>query len=146
MVRDYIIALMTKGGFSVAAIARMSGVAEATVRKVVNGETPDPRFETSARIITALGGSLDDAFSTKKEKAVEVNAVTELKSCYEIRIESLHERFNDMVERLNEFRQRETRTNRIIRMLAIAVAVLVLIIIALFAVDILIGTHGWVRY
>ena len=137
MVKDYLNTLKNKGNFKFAELSKMSGVPEATIRRIFSGDTPDARFDTVARIIVAMGGSMDDAFSTKKEKDIEANVVTELKSGFEIRIE-------DLRERLDEMREREAKAGRIIKALAITVAVLVAVIIVILGIAI--TSHGWVQY
>lgn len=137
MVKDYLNTLKNKGNFKFAELSKMSGVPEATIRRIFSGDTPDARFDTVARIIVAMGGSMDDAFSTKKEKDIEANVVTELKSGFEIRIEDLRERLDDM-------RERETKAGRIIKALAITVAALVAVIIVILGIAI--TSHGWVQY
>lgn len=146
MVRDYLNALKNKGNFTVTEVSKVSGVPEATIRRILSGETPDARFETVAKLVAAMGGSLDDAFSTKKEKDIEANVVTELKSGFEIRIESLRERLDDLRERIDEYREREAKAGRVIRILAITVAVLVAILVAILIFDLAVGAHGWVQY
>ena len=42
-----------------AEIAEVSEIPLATVTRIFNGQTPNPQFETIARITMALGGSLD---------------------------------------------------------------------------------------
>ena len=137
MVREYLNALKIKGNFTTAEVSKVSGVPEATIRRILSGETPDARFDTVAKLVAAMGGSLDDAFSTKKEKDIEANVVTELKSGYEIRIEDLRERLDDM-------REREAKAGRVIRVLAITVAALVAIIVVVLGIAI--TSHGWVQY
>ena len=137
MVKDYLNTLKNKGNFKFAELSKMSGVPEATIRRIFSGDTPDARFDTVARIIVAMGGSMDDAFSTKKEKDIEANVVTELKSGFEIRIEDLRERLDDM-------REREAKAGRIIKALAITVAALVAVIIVILGIAI--TSHGWVQY
>lgn len=146
MVRDYLNALKLKGNFTYTELSNLSSIPEATIRKILSGETPDPRFDTVAKLVAAMGGTLDDAFSTKKEKDIEVNVVTELKSNYEMRIEDLRERLADMRERLDEHRERVASAEREKKVLAIAVAALVAIIVAILVFDIAVGSHGWVQY
>lgn len=132
MVIDYLNILKNKGNFKFSELSNLSGIPETTIRKIFTGETPDPRFETVAKLVAAMGGSLDDAFSTKKEKNIEANVVTELKAAYDLRIENLREQL--------EFIKRDRK------ILGIIAGILVAVIIALFAFDIALGTHGWVRY
>ena len=130
MVRDYLNALKNKGNFTYAELSNLSSIPEATIRKIFTGETPDPRFDTVAKLVTAMGGTLDDAFSTKKEKVIEANVVTEFKAVYESRIESLHEQL--------EFVKRDRKVLGIITGILVAIIVVVL--------GIAITSHGWVQY
>ncbi|MBR6552723.1 MAG: helix-turn-helix transcriptional regulator [Clostridia bacterium] len=73
-------------------IANISGIPETTLRKIFSGETADPRFDTVAKIVTALGGSLDDVLDkTKKGEQLETNTIFSLKEVYEDRIKDLKE-------------------------------------------------------
>ena len=130
MVRDYLNALKNKGNFTYAELSNLSSIPEATIRKIFTGETPDPRFDTVAKLVAAMGGTLDDAFSTKKEKVIEANVVTEFKAVYESRIESLHEQL--------EFVKRDRKV------LGIITGVLVAIIVVILGIAI--TSHGWVQY
>lgn len=51
MVREYLTALKNKGNFSWSDLSGLSGLPDATIRKIFSGETADPRLET------AMGGS-----------------------------------------------------------------------------------------
>ena len=146
MLTNYLNTLKNKGNFKFAELSKLSGIPEVTIRKIFSGETPDPRFDTVAKLVAAMGGVLDDAFSTKKEKDIEANVVTELKSGFEIRIESLRERLDDLRERIDEYREREVKAGRVIKILAITVAVLVAVLIAILVFDLAVGAHGWVQY
>ena len=130
MVRDYLNALKNKGNFTYAELSNLSSIPEATIRKIFTGETPDPRFDTVAKLVAAMGGTLDDAFSTKKEKVIEANVVTEFKAVYESRIESLHEQL--------EFVKRDRKVLGIITGILVAIIVVIL--------GIAITSHGWVQY
>ena len=139
MVKDRLKDLKTKADISCAEWSNLSTVPEATIRKILSGETPDPRFDTIVKLVTCLGGSIDDIVGAKKGVEIESNAVMVLKEAYESRIEALRERLDDYKERL-------VATNRVLRILAISLAVLVGIIVGMFIFDIALGTHGWVQY
>ena len=139
MVKDRLKALKTKVDISCAEWSKLSTVPEATIRKILSGETPDPRFDTIVKLVTCLGGSIDDIVGMKKGVEIESNAVMVLKEAYESRIEALRERLDDYKERL-------VATTRVLRILAISLAVLVGIIVGMFIFDIALGTHGWVQY
>ena len=89
MVKNYLNALKTKGNFTYADISNLSGIPEATIRKIFTGETADPRFETIVKLIISMGGSLDEAIADKKEEELETNVIISLKEVYESRIEDI---------------------------------------------------------
>ena len=60
MVKNYLTSLKNKGNFSWSELSEMSGLPDATIRKIFSGETADPRFETVAKLVMAMGGSLDE--------------------------------------------------------------------------------------
>ena len=138
MVKDYLNTLKAKGKFTCADISKLSGIPEATVRKILSGETADPRFETIVKLVMCMGGSMDDIAGGKKEGEIENNAVMVLKDAYESRIEALRERLDD-VKKYAESLQRDKR------MLGIAVAVLIALIVGMFVFDIALDTNGWLQ-
>lgn len=132
MVKEYLNTLKNAGGYSWQDIANISGIPEATVRKVFSGETADPRFETIAKLVIAMGGDMNDAMDNKKKKEIEISSTITLKESCEMRLEDQKEYINSL------------KTDK--KMLGIAVASLVTIFIVLLIVDILLGTHGWINY
>ena len=140
MVKDYLNALKIKADITCAEWSNLSNVPEATIRKILSGETPDPRFETIVRLVTSVGGSLDDIVGGKKQSEIENSAVTVLKDAYEARIEALRERLAD-TKKYAESLHRDKR------MLAITIAVLIAIIVGTFVFDVFIfASHGWGKY
>ena len=139
MVKDYLNALKTKGNFTYSDIANLSGISEATVRKIFSGETADPRFETLAKLVISMGGSLDDIIKTHKEQEIESNAVMVLKEAYESRIEALRERIDDIKKYAESL-------NRDKKMLGVVVLALVILLVGLLVFDIALDSNGWLRY
>ena len=88
-IREYIAALMKAGDFSYEDAANLSGIPAQTVRNIVTGKTPDPRFGTVAKIIISLGGDLNEIVGYEKKKEIEVNSTVSLKETYEMRIADL---------------------------------------------------------
>lgn len=74
----------------------MSNVPEATIRKILTGETDDPRLETVIRLVASVGGSMDEIIGAKKEEKQEANAVLTLKEAYESRIADIKEHMNSL--------------------------------------------------
>ena len=139
MVKDYLNTLKIKGNFTYSDISRLSGIPEPTVRKIFSGETADPRFETLLKLVTSMGGSMDDIGGAKKESEIENNAVLVLKEAYEARIEALRERLADTKEYAESLRQDK-------RMLGIVVAILGVILVGLLVFDIALDSNGWLQY
>jgi predicted transcriptional regulator len=136
MVKDRLKSLQIKVGISCAEWSKVSAVPEATIRKILSGETPDPRFETVCKLTHSVGGSLDDIFGAKKETEVENNAVVVLKEAYESRIEALRERVEDLKNYAAALYNDK-------KALTIAVVILVTILVGLLVFDIALDTNGW---
>ena len=129
MVKDYLNALKTKANITCAEWSNLSDVPEATIRKILSGETPDPRFDTVMKLVTSVGGSMDEIGGVKKQAEIENSAVLVLKEAYESRIEALRERLAD-VKKYAESLKRDKIA------LAITVAVLVAVLVGVFIFDI----------
>lgn len=145
MVRDHLKALQIKAGISCAEWSKMSTVPEATIRKILSGETPDPRFDTIVKLVTSVGGSMEDIIGAKKESEIENKAVIVLKDTYEARIEALNERIEALRERNEDTKKYAESLRRDKITLAIVAGALMLVIIGLFVADISFGSLGWVR-
>ena len=138
MVKESLKALQAKVGITYSEWSNLSTVPEATIRKILSGETPDPRFDTILKLVTSVGGSMDDVIGAKKESDIENNAVMVLKEAYESRIEALRER----VEDLKKYAESLHRDKR---MLGLAVVVLAAILVGILIFDIALDTNGWIR-
>ena len=133
MVKDYLNQLKSNGKYTWNDIANISGIPETTLRKIFSGETADPRFDTVAKIVTALGGSLDDVLDkTKKGEQLETNTIFSLKEVYEDRIKDLKEHNASL---------KKDKT-----ILAIVTAILTIVLAGVLIADIFIAPHGWIQY
>ena len=139
MVKDYLNTLKTKGNFTYSDIAKLSGIPEATVRKIFSGETADPRFETLLKLVTSMGGSMDDIGGARKESEIENNAVLVLKEAYESRIEALRERIDD----IKKYAESLHRDRKILGFVVLALGIL---LVGLLVFDIALDSNGWLRY
>ena len=129
MVKDYLNQLKSNGKYTWNDIANISGIPETTLRKIFSGETADPRFDTVAKIVTALGGSLDDVLDkTKKGEQLETNTIFSLKEVYEDRIKDLKEHNASL---------KKDKT-----ILAIVAAILTIVLAGVLIADIFIASHG----
>ncbi len=132
MVKDYLMTLKNAGSYSWSDISTLSGIPEATVRKVFSGETPDPRFETIAKLVISMGGDMNDVINNNKKKEIEISSTISLKESCEMRLQDQQEYISSL--------------KRDKRILAITVAALMGIIVLMFILDICLGTHGWIKY
>lgn len=132
MVKDYLNTLKNAGGYTWQDIANISGIPEATIRKVFSGETADPRFETIAKLVIAMGGDMNDAMDNKKKKEIEINSTISLKESCEMRLD-------DQKEYIASLKNDK-------KILGIALAVLGGIVVLILVLDIVLASHGWIRY
>ena len=102
-VREYIVALMKAGDFSYEDAANISGTPVQTLRNIVTGKTPDPRFGTLAKIIVSLGGDLNEIIGYEKKKEIEVNSTVSLKETYELRIADITKAYEDRIADVKAF-------------------------------------------
>lgn len=129
--KEYLNTLKKAGNYSWADIANLSGIPEATVRKVFSGETADPRFETIAKLVIAMGGDMNDAIDNKKKKEIEISSTITLKESCEMRLE-------DQKEYIASLKNDK-------KILGIAVSVLVGVVVLLLVLDIILASHGWIQ-
>ena len=132
MVKDYLNTLKNAGGYTWQDIANISGIPEATIRKVFSGETADPRFETIAKLVIAMGGDMNDAMDNKKKKEIEISSTISLKESCEMRLD-------DQKEYIASLKNDK-------KILGIALAVLGGIVVLILVLDIVLASHGWIRY
>lgn len=136
MVKDYLISLKNKGNFSWNDLAEMSGLPDTTIRKIFSGETADPRFETVVKLVSAMGGSLDEINGKKDEDKIEMNAVLTLKENYELRIKEIKSSYNELIISLR-------RDKKYLTIILISLLIFLLIFIL---IDFLMGNVGWIKY
>lgn len=166
LVAEYLTTLRLKTGLTYEAIAEKSNRSESTVKNLCTGKTEDPRLDTVAPIVYAMGGSLDEMVNPDKSKdEMKETSVFALKDIYEHQLTTLREtneahihnirtHYEQHHEDLKENYEKRLADKR--EMIAslknanmvknIAIALLVSIFIALFIMEILHPEHGWLRY
>lgn len=100
--KEYILALKEAGNFTFEDIANLSGIPTQTVRNILSGKTPDARFGTITRLVTSLGGSLDELVGYEKKKEIEVNSMVSLKETYEMRIADIIKSYESRIEDIKD--------------------------------------------
>jgi transcriptional regulator with XRE-family HTH domain len=83
LVAKYLTALKEKSGLTYEAIAEKSGRSESTVKNLCSGKTEDPRLDTVAPVIYAVGGSIDEMYTGKSKDAVKEISISSIKEIYE---------------------------------------------------------------
>ena len=136
-------ALREERGLSNADIARLSGVPEQTVKRILNGTTPDPRFDTIAKITIALGGSLDIISGLRPE--TEIKPAGPIRKALSYSADLIGEKDTRITE-LKEELKRERRAKTIILCVAAAFMTLVVSLLTFLVFDILNGNLGFIRY
>ena len=143
---DYLSQLQTlkeDKGLTSADIAKLSGVPEQTVKRIFNGTTPDPRFDTIAKITIALGGSLDIISGLRPE--TDFKPSTPVRKALSASADLIGEKDVRIAE-LKEELKRERRAKTIILCCAAAFSVLFVSLLTFLIFDILNGNVGFIRY
>lgn len=92
IVAEYLSSLKTKTGLTYEAIAEKSKRSESTVKNLCLGKAEDPRIDTVAPVVYALGGSMDEMLNPKKSKdELKETSVIALKDSYEYQAQLLKE-------------------------------------------------------
>ena len=92
LVANYLTKLKKDTGLTYKSIGEMSGRSESTVKKLCEGNTEDPRLDTVAPIVYAMGGSLDEMLNPGKSKdSLKEVSVVSLKEAYEFQLAAMKE-------------------------------------------------------
>lgn len=83
LVAKYLTSLKEKSGLTIEAIAEKSQRSESTVKNLCSGKTEDPRLDTVAPVIYAMGGSIDEMYTGKGKDAVKEISISSIKEIYE---------------------------------------------------------------
>ena len=154
MIVNYLNALKTKGNFTYETVSNLSGVPESTVKNLFTGKTEDPRFETVAAIVLAMGGSLDAIYSAAKQEDVEANAVITITESCEHRMADMKEHYEQRLSEKDRYYERlfaeaERHIQTIMldkKWFRIGFAIAVIIFAMLCVAELLNPNLGWIRY
>ena len=136
---DYLSQLQTlkeDKGLTSADIAKLSGVPEQTVKRIFNGTTPDPRFDTIAKITISLGGSLDIISGLRPE--TDFKPSSPVKKALSASADLIGEKEAHILE-LKDALKRERRAKNIILCVAAAFIGVMLLLLMFLVFDVL---HG----
>ena len=101
LVANYLNALKKKTGLTYDAIATKSKRSESTVKNLCFGKVEDPRIDTVAPVVYALGGSMDEMLHPEKSKdELKETSVIALKDSYEYQATLLNETNEKHIENI----------------------------------------------
>lgn len=127
--KEYVSALMKEGNYTYEDAEMVSGIPASTIKKIVSGDTDDPRFSTLTKLIISLGGDVNELIDYNKKKEIEISTTISLKDSYDMRIDTLKEYIASL------------KRDKII--LAVVVGVLMVVVVGLLVFDISLDTHDW---
>lgn len=126
-------------GMTCTEIAIAADLPEATVRKVLTGKTPDPRYDTLYRIVTAMGYTMNDLVEFDVKIDCEEDSeecIKMLKRFYADRLRELHANYAGYLRSLKRDKM----------IIAIALGVVLVLLFAAIIIDTLCGNIGWIRH
>ena len=139
LVAKYLNAKKAETGLSNDEIAKKAERSVSTVNNLCSGKTEDPRLDTVAPVVYAVGGSIDEMLNPGKGKA---SSGTTISHC-EKHIDDIKESNNKIIE---QYEKRINEKSTIIKALSVLVIILISIFIVLFIMEIMHPEHGWLRY
>ena len=124
-------------GLTYAEIANLSNIPLATIKRIFNGTTPNPTFETFSHIAIALGASLDEIVGMKQPDAPPIPAPIE--NTLASYLELLKEKDN----RIKELKEENILERKERQKMTGAFVFLVTLVLVILAVDIFNGHFGY---
>lgn len=90
LVAKYLSSLKEKTGLTYETIAEKSKRSESTVKNLWTGKTEDPRLDTVAPVVYAMGGSIDEMYNPNNTKdEVKAISIASIKEIYEQQLSEL---------------------------------------------------------
>lgn len=166
LVAEYLSLLKGKTGLTYEAIAEKSHRSESSVKNLCLGKSDDPRIDTVAPIVYALGGSMDEMLNPKKSKdELKETSVIALKDSYEYQasllketteahISNIRSHYEQHHEDLKENYERRLADKRELidtlrlelRSSKIFSWVCILVLVSLLIAEVMNPNLGWFRY
>ena len=173
IVSNYLSSLKSKTGLTYEAIAEKSKISESSVKNLCLGKSDDPRIDTIAPVVYALGGSLDEMLNPKKNKdELKETSVIALKDSYEYQAgllketnelhisnirahyaqhhedlkENYERRIADKKELIESYKEHIKTLRKEFLTSKIALCVCVVVFIAVLIAEVMNPNLGWFRY
>ena len=101
LVAEYLTALRLKNDLTFEAIAERSKRSVSTVKNLCTGKTEDPRLDTVAPIVYAMGGSIDEMYNPEKSKdEIKETTVLAMKDIYENQLNAIKESYDTQISNI----------------------------------------------
>lgn len=173
LVAEYLSLLKAKTGLTYEAIAEKSKRSESSVKNLCLGKSDDPRIDTVAPIVYALGGSMDEMlnpekskdelketsvialkdsykFQAKLMKEAEDEQISNIRSHYEQHHEDLKENFEkrlaDKRELIESYKDHIKTIEKEFLICKIALCICVVVFIGVLIAELMNPNLGWFRY
>ena len=166
LVAEYLTALRLKNDLTIEAIAEKSKRSVSTVKNLCSGKTEDPRLDTVAPIVYAMGGSIDEMYNPDKSKdEIKETSVLAMKDIYENQLEAIKSSYDEQISNIRghyeqhhqdlvenfemrladkmaiiEMQNKENRSSKIVAWILGA------ILIGLLIAEVANPNLGWLRY
>lgn len=165
LVANYLSNLKAKSGLTYETIAEKSQRSESTVKNLCSGKTEDPRLDTVAPVIYAMGGSIDEMYTGKSKDRIKEFSIESIKEMYEFQLaehkatseahinnirahyeQHREDTINNYEMRLTDKREIIKEKDNQIKFLKIAACVGFGILIALLILEVSNPNLGWLRF
>ena len=166
LVAEYLTQLRLKNDLTFEAIAEKSGRSVSTIKNLCSGKTEDPRLDTVAPIVYAMGGSIDEMYNPDKNKdEIKETSVLAMKDIYENQLAATKESYDEQISNIrghyeqhhqdlvDNFEKRLADKREIIEMQKkelkfskMASWVFGAILVTLLIVEVMNPNLGWIRY
>ncbi len=173
LVASYLTKLKNKTELSFEAIAEKSNRPVSTVKNLCNGKTEDPRLDTVAPIVYAMGGSIDEMYNPDKSKdEIKETSVIAMKDIYENQLSAIKEtteehihnirthydqhhsdlrenyekRLSDKRELIESYKEQIQTLKKEGRFSKISLCVCVVVFISVLIAEVMNPNLGWFRY
>ena len=144
LVANYLTTLKEKSGFTFEDIAEKSGRSVSTVKNLCSGKSEDPRLDTVAPVIYAVGGSLDEMYNPGKSKdALKEISISSIKEMYERHIADLKEGYDKHLADKDEIIKEKNSQATFLKVLA---CVGLAILVGLLIIEVMHPDLGWIRF
>lgn len=173
LVAEYLTTLRLKNDLTFEAVAERSKRSVSTVKNLCTGKTEDPRLDTVAPIVYAMGGSIDEMYNPDKSKdEIKETSVLAMKDIYENQLNAIKVSYDEQINNIRthyeqhhqdlvdnfekvekQYEKRLTDKNEIIEIQKkenisskIVAWALGIILIALLIAEVSNPNLGWLRY